>query len=188
MKLRMIKLSPFEYKNVQRNFHKGFFYHVSCYHGGDTFTMEATIELKYVFFCSIWWTDERTCEEKTSICCQSHTPIETNIHHRRNPAPVRGLYTSQVVGQISCINSITHYCLLLLLEKDNLNLTFLFHPILKVSHLGSTPPTQDSSHHQDTSISSNPRDPYNHDWSTNLPECTPLSLIRVDKNPAFTGN
>lgn len=140
MKLRMIKLSPFEYKNVQRNFHKGFFYHVSCYHGGDTFTMEATIELKYVFFCSIWWTDERTCEEKTSICCQSHTPIETNIHHRRNPAPVRGLYTSQVVGQISCINSITHYCLLLLLEKDNLNLTFLFHPILKVSHLGSTPP------------------------------------------------
>ena len=151
--------------------------------------MEATIELKYVFFCSIWWTDERTSEEKTSICCQSHTPIETNIHHRRNPAPVRGLYTSQVVGQISCINSITHYCLLLLLEKDNLK------PDLPIpSHSkGITPwihppPTQDSSHHQDTSISSNPRDPYNHDWSTNLPECTPLSLIRVDKNPAFTGN
>ena len=181
MKHRMIKLSPFEYKNVQRNFHKGFFYHVSCYHGGDTFTMEATIELRYVFFCSIWWTDERTCEEKTSICCQSHTPIEANIHHRRNPAPVRGfLY---IPGGWPDFLHQQYYTLLFIViawkrqAQPDLPIPSQSQRITPWIH----PPTQDSSHHQDTYISSYAREPYNHDWSTNLPECTPLSLIGVEQ-------
>ena len=141
MKHGMIKLSPFEYQKCSKAFPQRLL--LSC------------------LLLSWRWHLHNGSNNRTEICFSSVPSDElTNEHAKKKQTFVANLTVrlkqkciiDEILHQFAgCIHprwlarfspsTVLHiivYCYCL--KFDKLNLTFLFHPILKVSHLGSTPP------------------------------------------------